>query len=64
MSERVKRGLGLVAIGLIGVLLIAATRQMEADGETAPTLLVAAGAVCGWAGIVGLVLVALGLLRD
>ena len=64
MSERVKRGLGLVVIGLLGVVLVLAARQMEADGETPPTLLVVAGAAGGWVGIYGLVLVALGLLRD
>lgn len=64
MSERVKRGLGLVAIGLIGLVFVVATRQAQADGGSAPVLLGVAGVAGVWVGIYGLALVALGLLRD
>ena len=59
MTERVKRGLGLVVVGLITYGLAKATAAGGLDDAAALLALVA---VC--CGLVGLAFVAWGLLRD
>lgn len=68
MSEKVKRGLGLLVVAVIGYLTVLALLQVPADNLAGQVvviggLLVAGVAMLGGA-IAGLVLLAWGLLRD
>lgn len=68
MSMKVKRGLGLLVVALIGFLAIYPMQSMSPDGFLNQALLLVALAVAGVAFFVGLVgglgLLAWGLLRD
>lgn len=65
MTERVRRGLGLVVVAVIAVLITALMSNTDAAGSgVVDVLTVLAGWVALIAGLGGLVLIALGLLRD
>lgn len=62
MPLKVKRGLGLLVIALIGVVLVALLQNVSNDLAVGATLALAL--VIYGCGGVGLVLIAWGLLRD
>lgn len=62
MPERVQRGLGLVVVALIALLVSAALRQ--AGNPVLDGFAAMAGLTTGVCGLVGLILIAVGLLRD
>lgn len=62
MPEKVKRGLGLVVVAAIALVVLLLARG--ADGSGAEVVSFLAGVIALVCGLVGLVLIAVGLLRD
>ena len=68
MSEKVKRGLGMLAVGALGFIALLVLSKLPAEGDTSgsivTTLLLAAWLAFIVGLVWGLVLVAWGFLRD